>query len=131
MALATVPQQLPRCAHATAPLQLLVLGWAIVAAELTLVVFLVNPTYRTLLTNYAKPSPVSGVPGQWDSPSLQGLTRCTFDDALRRLQMSMAWVKAHLATGGKTIIALVTVQVCAPSLLSCDTRHWAGNNRLR
>ena len=88
MALATVPQQLPRCAHATAPLQLLVLGWAIVAAELTLVVFLVNPTCRTLLTNYAKPSPVSGVPGHgvpWDPPpSLQGLSRGTFDAGMLR-----------------------------------------------
>ena len=27
--------------------------------------------------------------------------------------MSMAWVKAHLATGGKTIIVLVTVQARA------------------
>ena len=82
MPLATVPQQLPRCAHhVAAPLQLLVLGWAIVAAELTLVVFLVNPTCRTLLTNYAKPSPVSGVPGHgvpWDPPQSTGFVQGHF-----------------------------------------------------
>ncbi len=87
MALATVPQQLPRCAHhVAAP----VLGWAMVAAELTLVVFLVNPTCRTLLTNYAKPSPVSGVLGHGvpgvppPPPRLQGFTRCTFDAGMLR-----------------------------------------------